>query len=286
MLLRTRAALVLAALLAVPSPDRAEAPAKEDLRSRYTKYEYRIPMRDGVKLFTSVYVPKDAGAGRPYPILLTRTPYSVAPYGARRVSRGRGPVRGRRARGLHRRLPGRARAVPVGGTVRRRPALPAREGAARTSTSRRDAWDTDRLARQARALATTGASACGASRTRASTRRWPRSTRTRRSSRSRRRRPSPTGSSATTSTTTARSSCRTPSTSTRASAGRGRSRPPSGRPRLRPRHAPTATASSSRRGRCRTSTGATSRATSRSGRRSWSTRPTTRSGRRATRGRT
>lgn len=37
-------------------------------------------MRDGVRLFTAVYVPKDQS--RSYPILLTRTPYGVAPYGA------------------------------------------------------------------------------------------------------------------------------------------------------------------------------------------------------------
>ena len=49
---------------------------------------------------------------------------------------------------------------------------------------------------------------------------------------------------------------------------------------------PTATTSSSGPGRCRTSTGSTSRATSPSGRRSWRTRPTTTSGRRATPGRT
>ena len=36
-------------------------------------------MRDGVKLFTSVYVPKDRSQS--YPILMERTPYSVAPYG-------------------------------------------------------------------------------------------------------------------------------------------------------------------------------------------------------------
>jgi putative CocE/NonD family hydrolase len=36
-------------------------------------------MRDGVKLFTSVYVPKDSAQS--YPIMLERTPYSVAPYG-------------------------------------------------------------------------------------------------------------------------------------------------------------------------------------------------------------
>src|SRR5215813_13474845 len=49
------------------------------IKSHYTKYEYRIPMRDGVRLFTAVYVPKDQG--RRYPILLTRTPYGVQPYG-------------------------------------------------------------------------------------------------------------------------------------------------------------------------------------------------------------
>ncbi|MCP3103900.1 CocE/NonD family hydrolase [Myxococcus sp. K15C18031901] len=58
------------------SPERAER-----VRSRYTKYEFHIPMRDGVKLFTSVYVPVDASATRRYPILMERTPYSVAPYG-------------------------------------------------------------------------------------------------------------------------------------------------------------------------------------------------------------
>jgi putative CocE/NonD family hydrolase len=49
------------------------------LREYYTKYEYRIPMRDGVKLFTSAYVPKDRSHS--YPILMSRTPYSVQPYG-------------------------------------------------------------------------------------------------------------------------------------------------------------------------------------------------------------
>src|SRR5579862_2176708 len=52
------------------------------LREHYTKYEYTIPMRDGVKLFTAVYAPKDNT--KPYPILLTRTPYSVKPYGVDR----------------------------------------------------------------------------------------------------------------------------------------------------------------------------------------------------------
>src|SRR5579863_4232196 len=50
-----------------------------DVKEHYTKYEYRIPMRDGIHLFTSVYVPKDGS--RSYPFLINRTPYSVAPYG-------------------------------------------------------------------------------------------------------------------------------------------------------------------------------------------------------------
>ena len=50
-----------------------------DVREHYTKYEYRIPMRDGVRLFTSVLVPKDTSTT--YPILLTRTPFGVSPYG-------------------------------------------------------------------------------------------------------------------------------------------------------------------------------------------------------------
>src|SRR6266850_691372 len=50
------------------------------LAEHYTKYEHRIPMRDGVRLFMRVYVPKnDAKA---WPILLTRTPYALKPYGA------------------------------------------------------------------------------------------------------------------------------------------------------------------------------------------------------------
>src|SRR5437879_2864731 len=46
----------------------------------YTKYEHLIPMRDGVRLFTRVYVPKEDSQA--WPILLTRTPYALKPYGA------------------------------------------------------------------------------------------------------------------------------------------------------------------------------------------------------------
>jgi len=50
------------------------------LAEHYTKYEHRIAMRDGVRLFTRVYVPKDDS--QRWPILLTRTPYALKPYGA------------------------------------------------------------------------------------------------------------------------------------------------------------------------------------------------------------
>ena len=59
------------------------------IRDSYTKSEYEIPMRDGAKLFTAVYVPKDASST--YPILLNRTPYSVAPYGVSNFKDSLGP---------------------------------------------------------------------------------------------------------------------------------------------------------------------------------------------------
>ncbi len=61
----------------------------EYVKANYTKYEYRVAMRDGKRLFTSVYAPKDAT--KKYPILLNRTPYSVAPYGADQYKTDLGP---------------------------------------------------------------------------------------------------------------------------------------------------------------------------------------------------
>lgn len=46
-------------------------------------------MRDGVRLFTAVYVPKDSSTS--YPILLTRTPYGIAPYGVDKYPAHLGP---------------------------------------------------------------------------------------------------------------------------------------------------------------------------------------------------
>jgi putative CocE/NonD family hydrolase len=69
--------------------DTKDAPRENYVKSHYTKYEYRIPMRDGVKLFTAVYVPKDDS--QPYPIMIDRTPYSVAPYGVDNSKEHLGP---------------------------------------------------------------------------------------------------------------------------------------------------------------------------------------------------
>ena len=69
----------------------ALAPAQDSdpVRANYTKREAEIPMRDGRKLFTAIYAPKDAS--KEYPILLTRTPYSVAPYGGDKFKTSLGP---------------------------------------------------------------------------------------------------------------------------------------------------------------------------------------------------
>ena len=62
------------------------------IRENYSKFEYRIPMRDGVKLFTSVYIPKDVFTGqKTYPIIMTRTPYNVRPYDADQYRDNLGP---------------------------------------------------------------------------------------------------------------------------------------------------------------------------------------------------
>ena len=69
--------------------EKPAAPEEDYVKAHYTKYEYRIPMRDGVHLFTSVYVPKDASQS--YPFMIDRTPYSVAPYGVDQYKKNLGP---------------------------------------------------------------------------------------------------------------------------------------------------------------------------------------------------
>lgn len=53
---------------------------KDFVQENYDKAEYMIPMRDGIKLYTQVYTPKDISLTNKYPILMDRTPYSVKNY--------------------------------------------------------------------------------------------------------------------------------------------------------------------------------------------------------------
>jgi len=82
-------ALLLACLLPHGAAQTKTTEPEFDVKAHYTKYEYRIAMRDGVHLFTSVYVPKDASHA--YPFLIDRTPYSVAPYGEDQYRKQLGP---------------------------------------------------------------------------------------------------------------------------------------------------------------------------------------------------
>ncbi|KQS31323.1 CocE/NonD family hydrolase [Dyadobacter sp. Leaf189] len=59
------------------------------VRNNYIKTEQYITMRDGIKLFTAIYTPKDSS--QTYPILMQRTPYSVRPYGVNSYRRSLGP---------------------------------------------------------------------------------------------------------------------------------------------------------------------------------------------------
>ena len=63
--------------IAILGPSRAQEPL--DIKARYAKQEVMIPMRDGTRLFTIMYSPRDTSQS--YPFMLTRTAYSIAPYG-------------------------------------------------------------------------------------------------------------------------------------------------------------------------------------------------------------
>ncbi len=82
-------ALALSAAPAVVAQQPTSTPSAEAVRAAYAKREVMIPMRDGVRLFTSIYVPRDTT--RRYPVLMSRTPYSVAPYGADSYRAALGP---------------------------------------------------------------------------------------------------------------------------------------------------------------------------------------------------
>lgn len=76
----------------MPAVTSTTKPAQSNfVKENYIKKEVYIPMRDGTKLFTSVYIPKDAGPKNRYPVLMQRTCYSVAPYGENEYKSSLGP---------------------------------------------------------------------------------------------------------------------------------------------------------------------------------------------------
>jgi predicted acyl esterase len=85
----TATAITLAARGVIGAQITSDKAPPYQIEAHYKKYEYVIPMRDGVKLFTSVFVPRDTTSS--YPILMTRTPYGVAPYGETGYPRALGP---------------------------------------------------------------------------------------------------------------------------------------------------------------------------------------------------
>jgi hypothetical protein len=91
--MRLIAALVVAITSAPLAAQSSQVPDSVFVRQHYTKREVRIPVRDGVHLFTIIYTPRDASPANRYPILMMRTPFSVAPYGPDAYARTLGPNR-------------------------------------------------------------------------------------------------------------------------------------------------------------------------------------------------
>ncbi len=84
----THLVFILSILLpAVVTAESEDVDLAEYIRSHYSKFEYQVPMRDGIELFTVAYVPNDASSLKAYPIMLARSPYSVGPYGADRYTK-------------------------------------------------------------------------------------------------------------------------------------------------------------------------------------------------------
>ena len=86
--------LLVAALSSATAIAQSTSADTAFVRQNYTKLDRQLVMRDGTKLYTIIYVPKDAGATNKYPFLMERTPYSVDPYGESNYPRtGPGPGR-------------------------------------------------------------------------------------------------------------------------------------------------------------------------------------------------
>ncbi len=77
---RKLAAIVFLTLPLLPAhPAALWAQEPFNPRDHYTKLEVMVPMRDGVRLYTRIFVPKDSS--QPHPFVMVRTPYANFPYG-------------------------------------------------------------------------------------------------------------------------------------------------------------------------------------------------------------
>ena len=112
------ARLALAVALVLPALAHGQESEPYRVQDHYDKAEYRIPMRDGVELFTAVYTPEGRLGGAPVPDpaepdLLRRRPLRRG-----QVPGPAGPLDGDDEGGVHRRPPGRPRPVHVRRRVR------------------------------------------------------------------------------------------------------------------------------------------------------------------------
>jgi putative CocE/NonD family hydrolase len=81
--------LLFIALLVITTSVFAQDNSPSTVSDNYTKKEVHIKMRDGASLYTAIYTPKDHS--KKYPIIMQRTPYSCAPYGATEFKKSIGP---------------------------------------------------------------------------------------------------------------------------------------------------------------------------------------------------
>ena len=93
------------------NPDNTRAAGIAYSLEHYKKTEYYIPMRDGVKLFTQVYTPKDTSQS--YPFMIFRTPYSIRFYPTHNYRGNLGPNNMYAREGLYFCLPGCAGKIQV-----------------------------------------------------------------------------------------------------------------------------------------------------------------------------
>lgn len=137
-----RVALAASLIVSVPAAAPAETPAASGqawVRGHYTRHDHLVRMRDGARLFTSVYVPKTCQA--PRAILLIRTPYSVAPYGVDSYPEQLGPSEAAMKEGfVFAYQDVRGLALSEGDWVDVRPLRPSR--ASEGTDESTDTWDT------------------------------------------------------------------------------------------------------------------------------------------------